>query len=345
MKNIVKRVFQGLKNTITPIQIEIGNPKLESIFSDIILISGRITRFNEFYKTGGPFKRETSRRKWAESIDLTAYDWPSLQDVKTEFEKRILNILTNNQLLKSDKFKILKILGPTETAESFCAEKIQSDYYNKGDIYHQFNYSYLSTFKPEKGEKLHDILTDYIEYIISESEIVDIFDAIRIADDIFDYQGLLYPEEFIKKTWRKNHKRITQAIKKRKKYSILHTDGNPVLELTFIDKMYDGIHPLDLMPKNSKKEFEEWLKIIKNIRKNTSIVFFTGIPINLLYGNEVKFELLRKFIPKILSAFSNKKFILSTTHRPYPTINIHRQVIQKKYQKLKKLIDEYHLPK
>ncbi|MHA1409426.1 MAG: hypothetical protein ACTSQY_03735 [Candidatus Odinarchaeia archaeon] len=340
MREKVAKVFIGEKQETVPLQIEIGDPALENIYSDLILVSGRIDKFNSFYIRGGPFNRGgNSRAKWAKTIELSSYQWPSKAEIVKDFELRIKNIIERTVLSK-EKYRILKILGPTELAESFCSNKVEEIYIKQGQIYHQFNFAYLTVFNYDKATELHNKITEYITTIIKETKVIDEFDGIRIADDIFNYQGYLYPKEFIKNTWRQNHKKITQAIKARGCNPILHTDGNLIEEIEFINKYYEGLHPLDLTYKNSKKELKQWLSLILETREKTKLVFFTGIPINLLYGSSGKFNLLKEFIPNVIKKLKDKKFILSTTHRPYPTVNIKSEDTHKKYLEIRQMLNQ-----
>jgi hypothetical protein len=331
----IDNIFNLKDKRHIPIQIEIGDPELENIFSDIILFSGRIDKFNSFYRFGGPFKRTTNRGNWARNLDVSEYKWPKPDEIVGVFDLKIKEKLIK---VESNKFKVLKMLGPTELAESFCADKVPEKYYLKGNIYHDFNFSYLTTTDVNKSAELHNRITEYITEIIQKSNVIDQFNAIRIADDIFDYQGYLYFNEFIHKIWRRNHIKITDSIRKRDCYSILHTDGNLIKEIEFINSIYAGVHPLDLSYKNSMQELNNWLSKILKIRDKTDLTFFTGIPINLLYGDLDKFEILIKFLPLLINKLIGRKLILSTTHRPYGSIDIRSSNIKKRYLKIRNII-------
>ncbi len=335
MREIIIKLFKGVKTGITPLQIEIGDTFLENIYSDIVTVSGRINRFEDFYVHGGPFSRVTSRLNWANKININSYQWPSKEELLEEFNKRIS--VFKNLLAETDRFRMLKMIGPTETAEAFCA----SENLNKEQLAHSFEYAYLCLVNTCAAEEIHNKLTEYIIYILKNSRFIKFFDAVRIADDVFDYHGLLYPVEFINKVWRENHRRISSTIKSKGLYAILHTDGNPWKEVDFIEKNYDGIHPLDLIPKNSYSELVEWLNLINRFVKDKRFVFFTGLPINFLYGDEEKFKILKDFLIKDIHVLKNYSFILSTTHRPYSIVDIQSEKIKNRYIEIKKIRDLY----
>ncbi len=335
MREIIITLFKGVKTRVTPLQIEIGDPFLENIYSDIITISGRISKFETFYVHGGPFSRSLNRLSWAKKININGYQWPSKKELLMEFDKRVS--VFKKLLTETDRFRMLKMLGPTEMAEAFCASKSL----NRGFIAHSFDYSYLCWANPHAAKEIHDKLTEYIIYILENTGFIKLFEAVRIADDVFDYHGYLYPIEFINKVWRENHKRISLTIKSKGLYAVLHTDGDPSREAEFIEENYNGIHPLDLMPKNSYKELIEWLNLINRFIAGKKLIFFTGLPINFLYGDEEKFTFLKEFLIKDLSVLKNSNFILATTHRPYSTVDLCSENIKNRYLEIKKIRDLY----
>ncbi|WEU40409.1 MAG: hypothetical protein OdinLCB4_000295 [Candidatus Odinarchaeum yellowstonii] len=337
MRETVTLIFKGFKTDITPVQIEIGDPFLENVYSDIVTVSGRINRFEYFYVNGGPFSRFSNRLKWAKTININSYQWPSREELLEDFNRRVSAF---KKLLKeTTRFRIMKMLGPTELGEAFCAGKNVS----KEFLAHGFDYSYLCLENIQAAENIHDKLTEYIVYILENSSLIEFFDAVRIADDVFDYHGYLYPVEFINRVWRRNHQRISSAIKSKGLYSILHTDGDPFREVDFIEENYNGVHPLDLAPKNSYSELGEWLKLIKRFITGRKFVFFTGLPINFLYGDEEKFKILKEFLIRDLTALKNYNFILSTTHRPYNTVDVQSENVKNRYKEIKKIRDLYFL--
>lgn len=339
MYHLIDELFRGKLIRTVPLQIEIGDPVAENIYSDFILISGRISRF-DFYKDGGPFGRSTSRSEWIKKISVSQYHYPSKEEVLVDFNSKIGGF--QDLLTGSCKFKILKMLGPTETAESFCASKVPANYYFMGNIYHQFDFSYLCEARPQEAEELHNTISDYIIYVIKNSEHIELFDAVRVADDIFGYQGYLYPPGFIREVWRRNHEGIAKTIRERGKHPILHTDGDLAGEFEFINDVYSGVHPLDLACKNSYRELLKWLRVIQEFMEKSKLVFFTGLPINFLYGESGKFEVLKKFIRKHLLKLGYGRLVASTTHRPYSSIDVNSEYIKNRYKEIKKIFTEFN---
>ncbi|MEM2109037.1 MAG: hypothetical protein QW327_00895 [Candidatus Odinarchaeota archaeon] len=337
MRETVKKLFEEGKTDIIPLQIEAGDPLTENIYSDIITVSGRISRFEYFYRDGGPFKRALKRSEWAEKININSYQWPSESELLPDFDKKISEFM--DLLAETGKFRMLKILGPTETAEAFCTVKTPNHHYSKDRLSHNFDYSYLCWANFQAAEEIHNRLTEYILYLLENSNMIRLFDSVRIADDVFDYHGYLYPPEFISKVWRLNHKKISSTIKNLGVTAVLHTDGDPSREIDFIESNYNGLHPLDMISKNNYSELLDWLNLIEKLISGRRIVVFTGLPINFLYGSEEQFTVLKKFIVEDLPRLRTIRFILSTTHRPYSTVNIRSEIIKNRYNEIKKIRD------
>ena len=335
MRETVKKLFEGCEIDIIPLQIEAGDPLIENIYSDIITVSGRINRFEYFYRDGGPFKRVLKRSEWAEKINVNSYQWPSERELLSDFDKKLSAYIS--LLTETDKFRMLKILGPTETAEAFCTSKIPNHHYSKDRLSHSFDYSYLCWSNFQAAREIHNRLTGYIVYLLENSKMSHLFDSVRIADDVFDYHGYLYPPEFISKVWRLNHKKISSTIKRIGAKAVLHTDGDPSREIDFIESNYNGLHPLDIISKNTYSELLDWLNLIEKLISGRRIVAFTGLPVNFLYGSEEQFKVLKKFIVEDLRNLRSTKFILSTTHRPYSTVNIQSEIIKNRYNEIKKI--------
>ena len=172
-----------------------------------------------------------------------------------------------------------------------------------------------------KAYDIYDRILSVLEELVKIGCDLDRVDAIRIADDAADYRGPLYQGSSSKKNIIRPREQLRIA-KNRGKYTILHCDGNLMkaymaLKLT---KIYDGLRPLDLMPKPAVKAAIRWIMEVIRLREivGWNTVFFTGIPIDLVFNNYVEAQEFVKILLSLLEEHGLKRLVLSTTHSEYP---------------------------
>ncbi|MHA1237663.1 MAG: hypothetical protein ACTSSJ_00215 [Candidatus Odinarchaeia archaeon] len=334
-KELVKKLFEGKTIERVPFQFEWGDPEIEYMHSDVIGISFRLNFTEEFYIKGGPFYRgKLSLKKWAESFDLEKYQWPDIEE--TIDLSRNINVAERYR----DKFIVAKILGPTETAESFCAPPQDNVALKLHQITHNFGFAMLTLYNEEQARYFYQRICKYVHRLVAEICKFSCIDAVRIADDAYTYSGPLYPRKFIDDLYISFHKRIAQKIKSTGKYAILHCDGDMVELAIKLQKSYQAFHPLDLVPKATKVDIDKWVSQLKYARSQLhESIFFTGIPVELLYRQDISLNILTETLTKILAVLGAGKLIVSTTHRPYPGIK-YDSWIKNRIKKIRKFLDD-----
>ena len=87
-----------------------------------------------------------------------------------------------------------------------------------------------------------------------------------------------------------------------------------------IARMYDGLHPIDFHPKSSPEAASEWLRRVVESRSiaGYNVVYFTGIPIDLVVDHRTSPSQLVSLIGGFIEAHGLKGLVLSSTHRPHP---------------------------
>lgn len=304
-------------NEKLPLYFMFNDHILEAKYGDIVSVRCRASFFDGFLVSGGPFRRgELSFSRWAETLDLSSYKWPSLSDVANEVEGKIRRIA---RTLNTEKFTQATLIGPTELSEYSCAPGVDSQVYVRtGMLHHRFDFAVLTVLNLKLASRLHEQFYRMVleaARVAAESQYVD---SVRIADDFCSYKGPIYKPEFTSIILER-HRRIVDAIRSRGKYAVLHSDGDVrrfINELSF----FNGIHPLDIMPKTCLSHALTWINKIKDLK--TGLVFLTGIPVELLYNTRVPVGDLRIVIDYIVKALGFKGLILTTTHRPYPNTNL-----------------------
>ncbi|MFX0097475.1 MAG: hypothetical protein ACFE7E_06930 [Candidatus Hodarchaeota archaeon] len=336
-KESIKGVFNGRVPDEIPLNIELGDPEIEAQYGDTVNVSCRISRFRRFYQDGGPFKRtERSLREWVKEFDIHKYDWPESKEIV----KTLIEQIADTVKRFGNRFIICKILGPTETAEAFCASGQDNRARHLGQVQHNFNFSMLSFLNLELAAILHKRISTYIIECIRGIGSLKEVDAIRIADDAADYHRLLYPRNFMEKVYLPNHEILASLIHKVRKHSIIHCDGN-IFNLNIAERLsdyYAGFHPLDLVSRITRKDTQNWVRSLKEARDILpESVFFTGIPIELLYDPAVSVEEFGDVCRKVILALGKRYLVLSTTHRPFPGFSIETQGAKKKLRSIRKL--------
>jgi hypothetical protein len=113
--------------------------------------------------------------------------------------------------------------------------------------------------------------------------------------------------------------KLGKAILEAGKYSVLHSDGDLRKYLTALTQAYSGFHPLDIMSKSTLADGHEWAASLGELRRLLpEVVFFTGIPVDLLCNSEVSADELVDVVRHVVDSVGRDRLILTTTHRPYP---------------------------
>ena len=337
-KKSIRGVFDGVIPDEIPLNIELGVPEIEAQYGDVVNISCGISHFRRFYQNGGPFKRtKTSAQKWAKGFDIHTYEWPDPKEIVRTLREQI----TDTVKRFDNRFIICKVLGPTEMAEAFCASGQDKKARHSGQIQHNFDFSMLSFLNLESAGELHKRISAYISECIRIIGSLAEVDAIRIADDAFDYQGLLYPKDFIDTVYLPSHETLAALIHNAGKYSIIHCDGNILLHnfAKGLSDHYNGFHPLDLLSRSTRKDTQNWIRSLKEARNVLpESVFFTGIPIELIYDPGISEEELCDVCRKVILTLGKRFFVLSTTHRPFPGSSIETRGAKKKLRSIRELL-------
>lgn len=275
--------------------------------------------WDKFFVNGGPFHRWTGERlrEWIERVDPESYDWESVYDDLVEgvenFKKRVSKY--------RGRFIIFKVLGPTETAEGFFAKPLSSRHISEGQLAHSFDFGVLLSLDFNKAMVIYEKIAKRVITLIELGCEIDFVDGVRIADDVATYTGPIYSKRFIEE-YLKWHEKFTKVIHKADKLAILHTDGD-VRKSRLLDRLseiYDGIHPLDIMPKSTVRNALVWVNEICSIRSKlkSKLVFFTGIPIDLIFNDKVDVNELLQVVEKLINCHGVEHLVVATTHSPYP---------------------------
>ena len=339
-KELIQEVFDGIAPEEIPLNIELGIPEAEAKYGDIVNVSCRILRFRRFYETGGPFRRSKgSIWGWAERFDIDTYDWPNPKVIGKTLRDQIARTVERF----GDRFIICKILGPTETAEAFCASGQDKQAKHLDQVQHNLDFAMLSFLNLESAVELHKKVAVYIEECIRIAGSLVEVDAIRIADDAFDYNRPLYPDGFIETVYLPTHEILASLIRNTGKLSIMHCDGD-ILILNVAKRLsnfYRGFHPLDLTSRTTGKDTQNWIERLAEARATLpESVFFTGIPVEFLYDPRVSSEELYEICKKALLSAGKRYLILSTTHRPFPGSSIETEGVIEKIRSVRQLLSK-----
>ncbi|MEM1545547.1 MAG: hypothetical protein QXY40_06055 [Candidatus Methanomethylicia archaeon] len=314
-KILVYEAFEGVNEKL-PLYIMFNNHNIEAKYGDIVSIRCRISSFENFLTSGGPFRRgRMNFNNWIEKIDLSSYMWPSLSNIAYEIEDKIKRVA---ETLNIEKFTQVTLIGPTELSEYSCAPGVNS--LVKDMLYHRFDFAVLTVLNLKLASRIHEEFHRIVlesAKVAAESEYVD---SVRIADDFCSYKGAIYRPEFINIVLERQRE-IANAVRSRGKYVVLHSDGDIGY---FIDKLsfFNGIHPLDIVPKTCLSNALTWIDKIKDLRRRSRLVFLTGIPVELLYNSRIPVVDLKTIIDYTIKTLGFRRLILTTTHRPYPNINL-----------------------
>lgn len=317
-RELVYKTFHG-ENTRPPIHIEADNKDFEVKYSDIIGSRIRIKEWDNFFTQGGPFRKLNgeSLRDWITRIEQIEYDWTSIIEKIPE----TLDIYRAkvNKLLKYDRFFLLKILGPTETSEGFFVTPPTKRL--EGSLAHRFMFAVLCRLNSKLAFKIYDSIAKVILHLLKAAlDEFDFVDGVRIADDCASYTGFIYPSALLNRylEW---HDKFTRVIKRKGKYAIIHTDGD-IRKGNIIHKLarcYHGFHPLDIAPKTTVQNALTWVDEIAKLRHEIpERVFFTGLPIELIFNDNISVNDFLRVVSKVIEKLDNNFIVMATTHSPYP---------------------------
>jgi len=329
-KKLVYEAFDGVNEKI-PLYIMFNNHTVEAKYGDVVSVRCRVSSFESFLVSGGPFRRGNMNfNLWIEKLDLNSYLWPSLSDVAYEVEDKIRKIAKT----LNGKFTQATLIGPTELSEYSCAPGSGQV---RDMLHHRFDFAVLTVLNLKLASKIHG---EFYRIVLEAAKVAaenEYIDSVRIADDFCSYKGPIYKPEFINIIIERQRE-IAKTIKSRGKYAVLHSDGDIRL---FISRLgfFNGIHPLDIVPKTCLRNALKWIDEIGNLRRETKLTFLTGIPIELLYNNSIPIKDLEAIIDYAVKTIGFRGLILTTTHRPYPNIDL--SIAEKRIRAIARYSEKY----
>lgn len=313
-------VFEGLEPPRVPLHVESDDKVFEFSVSDAVSAGVKVADWRGFYEKGGPFRRFENERlsSWLDRVNVDGYEWPDPTDVVLSavesFNRRIKG-------LASGKLVILKVLGPTEFSEAFFAKPACRRGIELGQASHRFGFGVFYTLKRSKASKLYGRIASYVLGIVKAAAELNVVDAVRVADDSAAYAGPLYSKGFYEELYFPWHQKFADVMHKAGKWAILHCDGDIRKGGLFENLLqtYDAFHPLDLAPKSTLKEALNWSREVASLRfKAGKAVFFTGIPVDLIFNDTVSSEDFLEVPRAFLRLHGKKYLVLATTHSEYP---------------------------
>lgn len=319
-RKLVQEVFEGKEPPKTPVLFECEQKTLEHELSDVLVIHAWVPRWGLFLLEGGPFKRERGLFEWAAELEVEAYSWPDVNTIVEETMEQVKGV----ERLTKDRFVVFEVLGPTEQSEFFCMPPSPARYPRRTTYpalsRHRFDFSVLAELEPHKARELYDRCGGYILELVKAGAELDHVDAVRVADDACSYAGPNYSARFIHRHYLRWHGKLAREIKRRGKYAKLHADGNLLVQnlLGKLARCYQAFHPLDLEPKITVKDSLRWANSVARAKEVArEAVFFTGIPVDLLFREEVGPEGVVRVVKRILKRV-DRGLVLAVTHRPFP---------------------------
>lgn len=322
-RELVHAVFEGKEPPRIPFLFEGEQKTLEHELGDAVVIHAWVPRWGSFLSKGGPFRRREGQDlwEWAEGLDVDEYDWPDVDEVVEETMTKVKEM----ERFTNDRFVIFEVLGPTEQSEFFCMPPSPIAYPERATYpalsRHHFDFSVLTKLEPRKGRKLYDRCGAYILELVKAGAELNYVDAVRIADDACSHAGPNYSAWFMRRDYLRWHGKLAGEVRKRGKFTKLHADGNLLVRNLLVElaRCYDSLHPLDFAPKATVGDSLKWVDLIVKARKAVSeMVFFTGIPIELMFRDDVGPREVARVAKKLLRRHGSKRLVLTDTHRPFP---------------------------
>jgi len=313
-RRVVEQVFEGGEPPRPAIQVESNFVEEEYELSDTMGISLRPRSWSKCYVHGGPFRRRPGEGlgEWADRVHQLI---DSLELPLEDIEQMVKSAGEFGRKYRGDRFIVCKVLGPTEASEMLFAPPVPQEYLDMEQIWHRYDFMVFLRLRQRKALELYDRLAEYVLEVVKALGELDEVDAIRVADDVADYRGPMYPSYLLERYiyW---HSSYAEAIRARGKHPLLHCDGDITQLLQRLN--YRGYHPLDLVKRAGLEDVYKWYDRILELRRSTDAVFMTGIPIELIFNDLIDVEELVNGIKHFVERHGLSLLVLSTTHRPYP---------------------------
>ncbi len=342
-KKLVCQVFDGIEPIRVPIHLGSTEKDQEARLGDVVVGRAWVPGWSSFLDQGGPFKRGfESLFNWVEDLDIESYRWPAVEDL---VEKTLDNYKEQVERYHEKRFVVFSVLGPTEQSEYFCAP-------TKPDVgrrlqlsRHRFDFSALTKLRSKKASELYGRIASYVLRLVEAGAEIDYVDAVRVADDACSYVGPNYPRDFMDTIYLPWHRRLSDRIRRGGKYAILHADGDLLKHglFTRLAECYDAFHPLDLAPKATLKDALSWIDLILEARRLVGYfkVFFTGLPLDLMFMEHITPEDYVKVPEKLLELNGGRSLVLANTHRPYPRRSFEEESVKRKIEHVRRLAENY----
>ncbi len=338
-KRIVHSVFDGWEPPRPPVHVESDDKRFEASLSDLLGAGVRVADWREFFEVGGPFHRREgeSLGEWLDRVDPSGYSWP---DPGEAAAAAVEGFLKRVRGLAEGKFLVLKVLGPTETAEGFFAPPRGGRGLELGQMAHRFGFGALYLLDKAKALQVYGRIAGVLLEVVRAGSELDEVDAVRIADDAATYAGPAYSRSFYEEAYFPWHERFAAAARSAGKRAILHCDGDlrkgGLLER--LARVYDGLHPLDVAPKPSPHDALRWVSEVAALRASAGrAVFFTGAPVELVFNDSVGVEDFLRVPRALIEAHGIRFLVLATTHSEYPLRSYREELPRRKAEALREL--------
>lgn len=334
-RRLVRLVFEGEEGPRLPMHVESDDKGVEAALGDVVGVGARIPAWRRFYEDGGPFHRREgeSLGEWVDRV-VEGYEWP---DVDAVVESAVESFRRRAEPFKEGRFIVFKLLGPTETAESFFAQPVEQRY--RGQLRHRFGFGAFYSLRRAEASLIYSRISEYILEAAEAGGEIEWVDAVRLADDAASYSGPIYPRSFYEELYMPWHSRFSAAVKRLGKYAVLHCDGDIRRGglLGRLASMYDGLHPLDLAPKPTLQDGLEWARLVAELRSAAaSPVFFTGLPVELLFNDQVGAEEFAEVPSTLVGLHGRRRMVLATTHSEYPGRSYAEQGVSAKIEAVRR---------
>jgi len=339
-------VFEGLEPPRPPLHVESDDKAFEASMSDALGAGVRVAEWRGFFEAGGPFHRREGEPlgSWLDRVSADAYEWPDPSEVAA---RAVEGFLRRVRGLAEGKFLILKVLGPTETAEGFFAPPSGERGRALGQQLHRFGFGALYALRRSEALRIYGRIAETVLEVVKAGAELEGVDAVRIADDAATYAGPTYSRSFYEEAYLPWHERFAGAIRGSGKRAILHCDGDlrkgGLLER--LARLYEGLHPLDLTPKSTPAEAARWVEEVAAARGAAgSLVFFTGAPVDLVFNDEVSVEAFLEVPLSLLKAHGPRLLVVATTHSEYPGRSYGEELPRRKVEALREALQRWRPP-
>lgn len=338
-RRLVQLVFEGWEPPRPPVHVESDDKRFEASLSDLLGAGVRIADWRSFFEVGGPFRRREGEGlgEWLDRVDPGSYSWP---DPSEAASAAVEGFLKRVRGLAEGKFLVLKVLGPTETAEGFFAPPMGGRGVELGQMAHRFSFGALYLLDRAKALAVYGRIAEVVLEVVKAGSELDLVDAVRIADDAATYGGPAYSRSFYEDAYFPWHARFAAAAREAGKRAILHCDGD-LRKGSLIERLasiYDGLHPLDIAPKPSLSGALQWAREVAELRRLAGrTVFFTGAPVELVFNDSAGVEEFLEVPRTLLEAHGSRLLVLATTHSEYPLRSYREELPRRKAEALREL--------